>query len=151
MAIDHLKAVRITVKRNPKVSLVLSHRCHQGLRRGGPHAMVDVAAVRRAADAHDLGAQLVEHGRRDVVGRTVGSVDHYLHPFQAEAIRYAALAELDVAARRIVNPARTAQCGRIHPLRVLSKRRLDLKLPGIGQFGAVSREELDAVVTVGVV
>ena len=68
----------------------------------GAEAVVDVEAVGRAADALHLGAQLVEHVGRHLVGRAMGRVDHQLQVAQGEVVGEGALAELDVAAGRYI-------------------------------------------------
>src|SRR3546814_15657230 len=65
-------------------------------RSGGAAVAIDVGAVRIDADRHDLGAEFVEHGRRDTVGRPMGTVDHDLETVQAKTAREAMLDELDV-------------------------------------------------------
>jgi hypothetical protein len=75
----------------------------------GAHFVVDVQAVGRAADGDHLGAQLMEHLGRDLVGRAMGGIHHDLQPLQRQVVCEGALAEFDVAAGRIVQPARLAQ------------------------------------------
>ena len=150
-AVNQLQAVSITIECHAVVSAVRGHRRHQGLRRGGAKTGVDVDAVGLAADGHHFGAQLMEHLGRHLVGRAMGRVDHHLQAAQRQVFAHRALAELDVAAACIVQPAGFAQRGRIHPLRRLSQRGLDRQLPFVGQFFAFGREKLDAVVGVGVV
>lgn len=127
--IDHLQPVGIAVQRDAVVGAVLGDGAHQRLGVRGADAVVDVQPVRRAADGDHVGAQLVEHLGRDLVGRAVGGVHHDLQAAQAEVVVEAALAELDVAAGRVVQPARAAQRGRVGPLRRLGQRGLDLQLP----------------------
>src|SRR3546814_4791472 len=68
-----------------------------------------------SSDRHHLGAQLVEHPRRHVVGSAVGAVDHHLEPVQAQAAREAALHELDVAAvAALLEALRTTELMRWH-------------------------------------
>src|SRR3546814_8655596 len=69
-------------------------------RSGGAAVAVDVGAIRIDADRHDLGTEFVEHGRRDTVGRPMGTVDHDLETVQAKTAREAMFDELDVTSRR---------------------------------------------------
>ena len=73
--IDHHEAVAVAVEREPDVRAHARHGQLQQVRRGRAAAVVDVAAVGRAADGHDLGAQVGEHARPDLVGGAVGAVD----------------------------------------------------------------------------
>jgi hypothetical protein len=81
----------------------------------------------------------------------VGGVDHDLQPLQRQIVAEGALAELDVAAAGVVEPARLAEIGRPDPARLVAERRLDPVLPVVGELLAACREELDAVVRIGVV
>src|SRR5262249_19040261 len=74
----------------------------------------DVEAVGLARDRDHLRAQLVEHGRRDVVGRAVRAIHDDLEPFQIELVRERALAELDVASGSVGDAERLAELGRGH-------------------------------------
>ena len=151
VSVHHLQAVGVAIQRNANVRAMLAHGLLQGLRMRGAHAVVDVQAVRLVANGDDFGPQLVKNGRGDLVGRAVGGVHHDLQPAQAQIRAESAFAELDVAARRVVQPARAAQRGRFHPLRGFLQRRFHLLLPFVGQLGAIGAEKLDAVVGVAVV
>jgi hypothetical protein len=99
----------------------------------------------------DIGAEFVEHVRCNVIGRTMGTVDNDLQSFQVELGRKRALAELDVAPGRVVEPLDLAKppCfdAMPRPLEFL----LDLRFDGVGQLLAAGGEELDAVVRIGIV
>jgi hypothetical protein len=60
---------------------VMLDRGGQLARGGRAEVIVDVEPVRRNPDRHHLGAEFVEYMRRDVVGRTVGAIDHQLQTF----------------------------------------------------------------------
>src|SRR5204863_7348608 len=65
---------------------------------------------------------------------------------QRQVVAVRALAELDVAPARVVEPARAAELGRADPLLLGGERGFDLGLPRVGQLLAARGEELDAVV-----
>ena len=88
---------------------------------------------------------------RDVVGRAVGTVDDELQSLEIEVIRKRALAELDITARGIVEPAHLAEPARIDAVPRLVEFLLDAFLDGVGQLGAALGEELDAVVRIRIV
>ena len=115
-------------------------------------AVVDVPAVGLHAQLDHLGAQLVEHLGRDLVGRAVGAVDHDPHAVQGRLRGEGVLQELDVAARRRPRCAWPCRCSD-GPLVVAVglHQALDLGLDLVGQLEPVAGEELDAVVLVGVV
>jgi hypothetical protein len=46
--------------------------------------VVDVEAIRRAADGNHLGTQFVEHLGRDVVGRAMGGIHDDLQTLERE-------------------------------------------------------------------
>jgi hypothetical protein len=81
-----------------------------------------------------------------VIGRAVRGVDDDLQALQRQLVAEGALAELDVAAAGVVEPARLAELGRAGPARLALERRLDPALPVVGKLLAARREELDAVV-----
>ncbi len=112
LAIGHKHAVAVPVERDTQIRLVLGDRALQGLRVHGPGLVVDVEPVRIGSYRFDVGAQLVEHGGSDVIGRTVRAVDHDLHPAKVERRRKRALAELDVAAPGVLDAARFSEAGR---------------------------------------
>ena len=103
--VDDLQAVGVAVERNAHVCTMFGHGLDQGLGVGGAHAFVDVQTVGSATDFDDLSAQLVEHGRGNLVGRAVGTVDHDLQAFERELGGEGAFAELDVTARSVVQAA----------------------------------------------
>jgi hypothetical protein len=72
------------------------HRELQQLRLRRAAVEIDVAPVRRAADRHDLGAEIGEDARADLVACAVRAVDHDLETRQVE-VRHRRHAEFLVA------------------------------------------------------
>ncbi|EWS66044.1 hypothetical protein Y695_00676 [Hydrogenophaga sp. T4] len=81
----------------------------------------------------------------------MGGVDHDLQALEGEVVGEGALAELDVATRRVVHATRLAQVARVGPDRVLVQLGLDGVLPVVRELVALRAEELDAVVSKRVV
>ena len=77
--IDHDQAVAVAIERKPDVRAHAGHGELQQLRRHGAAAIVDVAPVGRAADRHDLGAEVREDARPHLVGGAIGAIDDDLH------------------------------------------------------------------------
>ena len=150
-AINHLQAVRIAIQGDTEVRMVGAHRTHQRIRVGRTHLLVDVQAIRRTANRHHVGTQLVEYLGRDLVGRAMCRIHHDAQALERKVIGKRALAELDVATCRIVQSARLAQAGRVNPHRRFVHGCFNRKLPCIRQLGARSTEEFDAVVRIRVV
>src|SRR5512146_2572035 len=67
-------------------------------RRGRDRAglAVDIVPVGRDTQRNDLGAQLPQNGRRDLVGGAVGAIDHDFEAIEPQAAREASLDEFDV-------------------------------------------------------
>ncbi len=151
VGVDHLQAVGIAVEGQPEVRAVGLDRLDQLVGRGGAIAVVDIAAIGLVADRHHVGAQLVEHVRGDVVGGAMRAVDHQLQAVQVAVVREGALAELDVAARRVVDPARAPQLFGRHAMHRRLELGLDRQFDLVRQLVAGGREELDAVVVVWIV
>ena len=80
--IDHHHAIAVAIEGDADMRAHARHRELQQFRGGGAAAVVDIAAVGRAADRHDLGAQIREHPRRDLVAGAVGAVDDDLEARQ---------------------------------------------------------------------
>ena len=81
-----------------------------------------------------------------MISRAVGAIDNDLQPVQAQVLRERVLGELDVPAARIVDPASTADLGRLSKLRALPHPLLDRALGIVAQFVSVGAEQLDAIV-----
>ncbi len=151
VAVGHEHSVPVAVERDAEVRLVLSHRALQGRGVGRAGPVVDVEAVGAYPDRNDIGAQLVEHVRGDMVSGAVGAVDDDLQPAQVERGREGALAEFDVAARGVVHPPRLAELGRFLALDLATEALFDLRFHFVRQLAAVGGKKLDAVVLIGVV
>ena len=93
----------------------------------------------------------MEHLGCHLVGRAVRCVHHNLEPLQRQVVGKGAFAKLDVAPRRVIQPPRLAQAGRVGPHGGLGQCGLHRHLPLVRQLGALRTEELDAVVGIGVV
>ncbi len=150
--VDDQHAVGVSVERDADVGAHLPHLPHQGVRRGGADAAVDVEAVRLDADGEHLGAEFPQGFGRDAVGGAVGAVDHDAQPVERQVARQGHLGELDVARDRVVDALGAAQQGRRGQLDRLFAvdEALDPQLDLVGQLVAVRTEQLDAVVLEGV-
>ena len=144
--IHHLEPVCVAIQCNTVVGPVLPDGCNQGFRVGGAHFIIDVQAVGRAADGDNLGAQLMKHHGRDLVGRAVRAIDHEFQSSECQVMGKGAFAKLDVAPGRVFQPARLAQRGGIDPRGRLLQGGLHRILPLIVELGALGTEKLDAVV-----
>ena len=149
--IHHLQAIRIAIQRYTVVSAIGTHRAHQSFGVCGAHLMVDVQAIRCAANGQHFCAQFMEYLGSHLVGCAVRCIHHDLEPTQGQVLRERAFTELNVAPCRIVQSTRFTQARRISPDRCLVQRGLNRLLPGIWQFRALGAEKLDAIVWIGVV
>ena len=139
---------------SPTCALRAPHRGADDLGVHRAAAEVDVAPVRLGVEHRDLGAELAQHLRRDLVGRAVGAVDDDAQPGERQLARERALGELDVAPDRVVGAEGLADRVRGRPHVVDppgGDEVLDLGLERVRELVALAREELDAVVLVGVV
>ena len=93
----------------PDLRAHAGNRQLQQLRCGRSAAVVDVAAVRRAADGHDFRAEIGEHARRHLVARAVGAIDDDLEALERHARRNGRGAELLVLSAAAVDAHRLAQ------------------------------------------
>ena len=78
LRVDQLQPVGIAIQRHTIVSPIRFHRLNQGLRMGSSHAVIDVQAIRCAADADDIRAQLMKDLGCNVVRRAMRCIDHDL-------------------------------------------------------------------------
>src|SRR5205807_1806953 len=150
-SIDDQDAVAVAVQCNSQVGGLTFHLGDQALGRSGAKCLIDIETVGLDADRDDVGAQLMEHVGRDVVGRAMRAVDDDLHAFQVELGREGRLAELDVAPAGIVDAPRASQAGGLVAAHRPLHLRFDRRLGVVGQLEAVTGEELDAVVGVWIV
>ena len=149
-AIDHQHTVAVAVEGDAQIGVFLQDRSAQGLRVGGADIAVDIETVRIGTDADDLGAELLEDIGRRVVGRAIGAIDHDLETAKVHARRNGALAELDVAPVGVVDPLHLAERGRVDGAQRPLEFRLDCFFDVVRKLIAIGREELDAVVLIGV-
>ena len=151
VAVDHQQAVAITIERDAEIGLVRDDCRLEMLRVGGPDAFVDVQPVRLGANGDDVGTELVEYRRRHVVGGAVRAIDDDAPALEIELGRKRALAEFDVAAAGILDPARLAELRRRHAGERLLHHAFDRLLDAVRQLRPRLREELDPVVVERVV
>ncbi len=109
-------------------------------------ARVDVAPVRLGGDRLDLGSEPLEDRRGGAVGGAVGAVEH--HPPAGEVEREGGLEGAQVVLETAVQLAHVARLGGGD---ISIQQRLDPRLGLVVELCALGREELDAVVAVGVV
>ena len=150
------QAIGVAVQRDAQRGARLAHLLGQLLGVQRAALVVDVAAVRPDVQLDDVGAQLLKHLRRDLVRGAVRAVDDHLHAVQRVLLGEHLLQELDVAPGRVLDAHRLADGVRLgaragvpggDALHAAFQLGLDL----VGQLEAVGREDLDAVVLVGVV
>ncbi len=144
-------AIAVAVQRDSQMGPVLANQVRQPIGVYRAHAVVDVESVGRGGHCKHLGAQLMEDIRSHVVGGAVGAIDHELEPFEVDFAGKPALAELDVATRRVVQPTRLAQLGGCHAGRRCLQYGLDLLLDAVIELLAEPGKKFDAVVLVWVV
>ncbi len=151
VGIDDDDAVGVAVECDAEVCLVGLHRMRQVVGMQCADAVIDVHSVRVGPQLDHFGAEFVEHGRCDVIGGAVRAVDDDLQTLEVEFVRKRPLAEFDVAAGGIVQPAHLAEPLRVHAVPGLVQFGFDPGLDRIRQLGAARGEELDAVVGIGIV
>jgi hypothetical protein len=148
--IHHHETVTVAIERDAGLRLHARHRQLQQFRRGRAAAQIDVATVRRAADRHDLGAEVRENPRADFVAGAVRAVDHDFHARQVQP-GHRGHAEFLVASARLVDAHRAAELARRAGHRRLVEMLFDARFDFVRELGTVGIEELDAVVVVQVV
>jgi hypothetical protein len=149
--VDHDQPVGVAVERDADVGAFLDHLGLDRLERGRADAIVDVEPVGADADRDDLGAQLPDRGRSDLVGRAVGAVDHHLERVEADVVRQRLLDRVDVATARVLDPSRAADVAILRERDVAFHQPLDRFLVSVAELEAIGAEQLDAVVVVRVV
>ncbi len=80
--IDHHQAIGVAVQGNADICVIGAHSQRQRVRRSRTKAGIDVETVRLIADRNDFGPQLMEHMRSNMIGRTMGAIDHDGQPAQ---------------------------------------------------------------------
>jgi len=112
---------------------------------------VYVEAVGRDAEREDLGAELPEYRRGDLVAGAVCAIDDDAHPVQPQSAGKALFDEFDIAAARILEPLHTPELRRARPpARPLVETSFDLLLEFVRQLVPVAAEQFDAVVAIRV-
>ncbi len=109
LGVHHQHPIAITVKGNTQISPGIEHLGSQGLRMCRPTLGVDVGAVGLGTDDSHLGTEFLKYPRRNVIGGTVGAIDHQLEPSQAKLPINGSLAEFDVATWRILQTSGSTQ------------------------------------------
>ncbi len=119
-AVAHDHAIGIAIKRHAQVRTGFEHLVPHRLRMGCTTSLVDVGAVGFMTDPNHLSAQLMQHRRCYVVGRSVGCIDHDLHAPQVKPLRKAALTKLDISPCSVIDaPCSThLRCGHTTQSRV---------------------------------
>ncbi len=151
--VDDDDAIGVAVERDADVGAHLPHLARQRFRRGRSALLVDVEAVRLDADREHLGAELPQGRGRDLVGGTVGAVDHHPQSVELDRLGQRALGELDVAILHAVDALGAPEIGRLGDAlaQVGFDQPLDLVLELVRELVAVRPEQLDAVVVVWIV
>src|SRR5690606_12470264 len=148
--IDHQQAVGVAVQSNTHMSTARSDFSRHCLGMQCADTLIDIEAVRLTADGKNLGTQFAEDMGSNLVGSTVSSIYHNLHPRQIKLVGEGAFAKLNVATRGIVNAPSPAQVLGIGATQGLIDHRFDTLFDLIGQLHALRRKKLDAVILVGV-
>ena len=149
--IDHDQPVAIAIKCDTHLRLHAGHRQLQQVRSSGATAIIDVAAIRRAADRHNLCAEVGEDARGDLVACAVRTVDDDLHALERDAGRQGRNAEVLIRLARLVHARCPTQGTRLARGRRFLELRLNSLLGLIRELAALGIEELDAVVVVRIV
>ena len=150
-AIDHDEPIAVAVERDARGGAHAGNGELQEAGRGRAAAVIDVAAVRRAADRNDFRAEIGERARHHFVAGAVGAIDDELHALERHALGQRLGAEVLIVAARLVDARGAAQVHR----RTRDRAAVELGLDGffdfIGKLAAVGVEELDAVVVIQIV
>ncbi len=149
--VDHDEAVAITIERDARGRAHTRHGELQQAGRGRTAAVIDVAAIRRAADGNDFGAEIRERARHHLVTRAVRAIDHQLHSFERHALGQRLDAEVLVVAARLVDARGAPEIHRRTRDRAAVELRLDGFFDLVGELAALGVEKLDAVVVVEIV
>ena len=144
-------AVRVAVKGEAHVQLLVAHQLLQMLDVGRAAVHVDVVAVGLGVDHVGLRAQRVEDALGDLPGSAVGAVKAHAHVAEAVAAHRDQVADVAVAARDVVHgPADVLAVGD-RDLQPVVDVLLDLQDRLLVHLLAFAVEELDAVVVERVV
>ncbi len=149
--IDHQYPITITIEGDTQVRMLGQNGGLQRPHMRGTAVIVDVQPVRLSGKHDDFGTQFTEDARRYLIGRTMRAVDNDLQTGEIGPGRHAALAELDVAARCIIDSRHLTDLARLDDGHWRIQQLFDHQLQFIGQLGTFAGEELDAVVIMRVV
>jgi hypothetical protein len=96
--------VGIPVKRDADIGAMHNDACPKSSRVSRPAIAIDVQTVGRNADWDHLGTQFPKHGRRDLVGSAIGTIDNDLELRKVKAPLSRPLDRLNVTAVSIIQP-----------------------------------------------
>src|SRR5690606_12199957 len=148
--IDHEESIAVAIQRDSHIRAHAGDRELQQLGRSGAAVQIDVAPVRRAADRNDLGPQIREDSRPDLIAGAMSAIDDDLEAGQIQS-RHCRRAKLLVLHARFVDAHGAAELARAARERRLIEKSFDLTLDLVGEFAAVAIEEFDAVIPVEIV
>ncbi len=151
VVVDHQHAVPVAIEGDAEVRADRLDGDRHQLGAGGAAAVVDVLAVRRAADRDDLGPELAHDARRHLVAGAMRAVEHDLERIEPEPGRHGRQAEALVVLARAVDALGLAQRTRVPGDGRFRQKALDPFLDFVRQLRAAFVEELDAVVVIRVV
>ena len=149
--VDHHDSIAVAVECEPHVRADACHREFQQIGPRGAATVVDVSPVRRAAYGHDVGAEIGDHARRNLVRRPMRRIDDDFEVFEPHAGRDRGPAKLHVVRARARHGLRLSQRARVTRDRHRVEPCFDGFLEGVGELLSVSIEELDSVIVVRIV
>ncbi|SSW74765.1 Uncharacterised protein [Klebsiella pneumoniae] len=144
--VNHNHPIAIAVVGNTQIGFFRQHARLQRPHVSGADLFVDVETVWLAAHRDNLGSQLAEDIRGDVIGRAVRAIHHHFQRSQAQFVGKGTLTKFNVAPRRIDDTAGFAQLSRIHAGELFLHFGFNRLFDIIRQFGALNGEEFNAVV-----
>ena len=149
--VDHDQAVGIAIERNADIGAFFDHPCLDRIERGRADIAVDIGAVRLDAHGDDIRAQFPDRRWCDLVGGSVGAIDHDLQPVETDVAGHRLLNRVDIATARVVDPAGPADAVGLDEQRLLLEQQFDRCFGLVGKLEAVGTEQLDAIVLVRIV
>src|SRR5690606_24057514 len=151
LVIDQNHTVAVAIECDAQISLFRQHLPGQLRGRSGTALVIDVESVRRSTNGFDGSTELPEDVAGNVIGGTVGTIHYDLQSAKLDVGGNGTLAVFDVAATGIGNARGLADELGIHGGDGLLQIRFNFEFNFIRQLGALTREELDAVVVIGIV
>ena len=151
--IDDDDPVGISIERNADISAGFLDLFGHRFRRRRANLVIDIVAIGLDADGDDLRPQLPQRERGNLVGRTIGAIEHHAQPGQVDIGRQRALGIFDVAGARLflaIGPA-DLHAVRQHMGQIAVDQPLDIGLHLVGKLVAIRAEQLDAVIVIGIV